>query len=478
MMRLRSLHLPLRARMALLMMAVVAAVGLAIRLFIEHRLINDMRRDLQSRAISLARNLAAEAVDPILYQDLVSLERLLTRAQQAWDDFEYAFVLDPTRVVLGHTFVGDFPEELGRLNRYRDNGEPQVQRIHVLGIYYRDVAVPVYEGQLGVLHLGFRDGSISRRVDALRRDITFLLALVATASGMVTFFTIWRATRPLDSIVAALESFRPGRFRSEIPVARDDEVGRLARRVNDITLGLHQAQLALDRENRLATLGRFASVIAHEVGNPLASIMTRLELMERCDEERFLRESLPLVRGQLGRIQNFLRGLSSVSKGGQPGTTVCRVNEVIHEVVDVLRYDPSASSMQVRTEPAELQSARCERDHLYQVVLNLGLNALRAAEPTGTVIFSTRAIDEAVLIEVSDNGPGVPEELRERIFDPFFSTDTEGTGLGLTISRDLLRKQGGDLRLVPRDGQGACFQVRLPYAECSCSDSAGERETT
>lgn len=456
-------RLSLRTRMALLMIAIVALLGFTVRVLAEQRLADDMQRDLETRATNLAANLAAETVDPILYQDFVALERVLSQAQHTWEDFEYAFVLDPMRNVLAHTLIGDFPEELRRINRYRAVDGPQVQRIQALGGYHRDIAVPIYAGQLGVLHLGVQDGSISRRVNALRQDIVILLGFVALVGGLLAFLLTWKGLQPLESIAATLDSFRPGRVRHEIPVHGNDELAHIAGQINAITLRLHQAQIVLDGENRLATLGRFASVIAHEVGNPLASIMTRLELMERSSEERFLHDSLPIVRGQLGRIQKFLRGLSGISRGGHTETPPCDLNDVVREVIDVLRYDPRATAAQLRSDFDDLQPVCCVRDQIYQVVLNLGINGLRAAGAAGTVVFSTRVLDDAAVIEVADDGPGVADEIKDRVFDPFFSTAPGGTGLGLTISRDLVRKHGGELSLVSHQGRGARFQIRLPH---------------
>jgi signal transduction histidine kinase len=453
--------------MAIAVLGVVAAIGLAIRLFVEERLAADMQQDLESRAINLAATLAAESVEPILYQDQVTLEQLLNTPRTTWNDFQYAFVLDPTRNVLAHTLIGDFPEELRRMNRLEAGSVAQVQRLHVLGFLHRDLAVPIYDGELGVLHLGFRDESIIARLNTLRRDVAGLLAVVAAVGGLSCFGLALLGLRPLNSIAKTLETFQPGRMREEIPVRSNDEIGKIAQRINEMTLRLHQAQIALDDENRLATLGRFSSVIVHEVGNPLASIMTRLELMEKSNEERFLRDSLPVVRGQLGRIQKFLRGLSGVSRASQGEASWCDINEVVREVADVLRYDPRTSTVRVETELADMRPIWCVRDQLFQALLNLGLNGLRAAGPSGTVVFSTKSMGKAALIEIADDGPGVPVEIQGRIFEPSFSTSTGGAGLGLTISRDLVRQQGGDLRLVTRDCQGACFQVQLSMAHPS-----------
>ena len=475
--RFRIMQLSLQVRMAIAMVGVVAALGLAIRLFVEQRLAADMQQDLESRAINLAATLAAESVEPILYQDQVALEQLLNTPTTTWNDFEYAFVLDPMRNVLAHTLIGDFPEELRRLNRLKAGSEAQMQRLHVLGFLHRDLAVPIYDGELGVLHLGFRDESITARLGTLRRDVVGLLAVVAAVGGVSSIALVLLGLRPLNSIAKTLETFQPGRVRKEIPVRRNDEIGKIARRVNQMTLRLHQAQIALDDENRLATLGRFSSVIVHEVGNPLASIMTRLELMEKSKEERFLRDSLPVVRGQLGRIQKFLRGLSGVSRASQGEASWCDINEVVREVAEVLRYDPRTSSVGVQTELADMRSLRCVRDQLFQVLLNLGLNGVRAAGPSGRVVFSTKTVGEVALIEIADDGPGVPIEIQGRIFEPSFSTSTGGAGLGLTISRDLVRQQGGDLRLVTGDRQGACFQVQLPLADASEGEMQAQGST-
>lgn len=457
------LRLSLKVKLALAMVAVVAALGWGSSVYVEHRLTTAMEQELDSHGVTLARYLAAQSVEPILYQDYLALERILEGTRASWSEFEYAYVQDGSHRVLAHTLRGGgVPEVLRRLNRLPAQKEFQILHTEALGFQHRDVAVPIYDGDLGVLHLGFRDKWILDRIDSLRRDLMLLLALIAAAGAGVSYMLAYRGLRPLGAIAEALETFRPGRYRQEIEVDSVDEVGGIASRVNAVTDKLHKAQLELETANRMTMLGRLAAVITHEVGNPLASVMTRLSLMERSSENQFVRDSVPVLRAQLERVQRITMGLSRVSAVHCEPAVACDPNVIVQDVYEMMRFDPRAQMTQMETRLATVGEARCVKDQLFQIIANLALNAVEAAGAGGKVCFSSHQDQSGVYIDVADDGPGVPRDKADTIFRPFVSTKASGTGLGLAISRNMLRQQGGDIQLVHHDGAGARFRIRLP----------------
>ncbi len=214
---------------------------------------------------------------------------------------------------------------------------------------------------------------------------------------------------------------------------------------------------------KMAMLGLMAAGIAHEVGNPLASISTRLHLLEEEHDEAFLKKSLELLRGQIARISRTVHGVSQFAKPADQEWTVCQVNTVVGEVLNVLRLHRLAKRCEIHSELAEVLPETLEmRDQLMHVFLNLGLNALEAMPAGGTLTVRTRAAGQSILVTFTDTGEGMSEEVRSQIFSPLFSTKKNGMGIGLSIVHNIAQLHGGRINVESTPGRGATFTVRLP----------------
>ncbi len=210
----------------------------------------------------------------------------------------------------------------------------------------------------------------------------------------------------------------------------------------------------------MATLGFMTAGIAHEVGNPLASISTRLRLLEEEHDEAFLAESLPLLRDQTERIGNIVRSVSRFARPTAHERSACRINDIIDETVKMLKFHRQAGPIRIVTELAgDLPATAGLKDQLLQVFLNLGLNALQAMPRGGTLTIRTCCRDGVLQIDFADTGGGMDAETRGRIFDPFFSTKQEGIGLGLSIARQLVDEHGGRIEVDSHPGRGTAARL-------------------
>ena len=251
-----------------------------------------------------------------------------------------------------------------------------------------------------------------------------------------------------------------------------DESGRLVQVVEvwrDIS-ERRAAEARLSESHRLASLGLLASGFSHELNTPLGTVLMCVEgiLREtqagRCDEQGWGRmgRSAAIAREQLLRCRNITQHFLRMSRGqASPGGMV-ELDEAVSAVASLI--EPTARAHSVRVDVVTESSGirvRADESELQHTLVNLALNAIQACQPGGTVALTTN-VDHSAHIRVRDNGCGILPEHRRRIFEPFFSLRTGGTGLGLFLSLNFVRQWGGDIVVESEPGVGSTFDVVLP----------------
>jgi two-component system NtrC family sensor kinase len=247
---------------------------------------------------------------------------------------------------------------------------------------------------------------------------------------------------------------------------------------------LKRSQEIIRRSDRLSALGMLAAGIAHEVRNPLVSIQTFFQLApERLHDEEFLTRFLDITASEVKRISSLVEELLSFARSPTRALHAVDLNDIAERVVSLL--EGQARKAQVTLEcslSASVPSVQADPDQIKQVLINLVLNALQATPPGGlvTVISRTTEYQRQTFgqLEVRDTGIGIPEDVRESVFNPFFSTKDKGTGLGLTIAHQIITEHGGLLTLESQEGRGTSFFVALPAATTAApsADAAAAAE--
>ncbi|HEY8090275.1 MAG TPA: HAMP domain-containing sensor histidine kinase [Polyangiaceae bacterium] len=248
--------------------------------------------------------------------------------------------------------------------------------------------------------------------------------------------------------------------------------------LTETTERLTQAQAQLLRAERMASVGRLAAGVAHEIGNPIAAIMGMLDLLLGGDvPEEAQRDFVQRMRKETDRIHTVLRDLLDFARpeerppSGGAAPAPGEVRAVAADVVALVRTQKSFRDVRLDVEVEGDPHVVLPGPRLTQVLLNLVLNAgaavADAGKRDGRVIVRARAGGDRVRIEVEDDGPGVAPEVRDRLFEPFVTTKEvgEGTGLGLAVCRGLVESAGGEIHLdATEPGKGARFVVSLPAA--------------
>jgi PAS domain S-box-containing protein len=234
----------------------------------------------------------------------------------------------------------------------------------------------------------------------------------------------------------------------------------------DITEELRMRGQLIHSE-RLSAVGQLVSGVAHELNNPLQSILGFTELLIDAEERPELRRDLEQVRSEAIRAGKIVRNLLAFVRRSSSERAIANVTEIVRTTLALRSYEFGIANIRLFESYADgLPSVVVNPEEIQQVILNLIMNAeqaMRVAHRGGTLTVTTNCVDGMVTIEIRDNGPGVPAALAGRVFEPFFSTKEvgEGTGLGLSIAMGIAEAHGGSLTLVPTD-VGACFRLSIP----------------
>lgn len=247
---------------------------------------------------------------------------------------------------------------------------------------------------------------------------------------------------------------------------------QLEKRITLRTRELQESQALLVQQEKQAAFGLLAAGIAHEVGNPLASISSIVQMLGRRNQDEYIRERLEMVDGQLQRIQRTLRELIGFSRPTNQQVASIDIHSAINDALNIAKYYKRWKGKHVQTVFADnIPAVRTVYDHLVQVLLNLILNALDATDEGVGITVSTRLLPEQdgagrrISILVKDEGHGISEAAQQAIFQPYFTTKDTGTGLGLFVCRQLMQQTlRGDITLVRSSAQGTTFDVTLPIA--------------
>src|SRR5512137_61162 len=320
---------------------------------------------------------------------------------------------------------------------------------------------------------------------------------LAVVGAVLAAFVVWaaasmlvrRVARPVERILEAARALQEA-APSDLPVIADSGIGldlaalafertaralseeraRLAAKVAELTAAnaaLAEARASLVRSEKLATVGRLAAGVAHEVGNPLGAVSGYAELARGClqpDADPRLRDALERIAAAADRIDRIVRDLLDFAR---PAPLEVRAVSVAHALDAALRLAAVQArfrgvEVEIRL-PEDLPPVLADERHLSQVFLNLLLNAGDAMGGEGQVRAAARRSGDRVVVEVSDSGPGIAAEDLPRIFDPFFTTKEpgQGSGLGLAICHSVVESLGGTIDVASPHGGGATFVLRL-----------------
>ncbi|MCF6237926.1 MAG: ATP-binding protein, partial [Candidatus Marinimicrobia bacterium] len=302
-----------------------------------------------------------------------------------------------------------------------------------------------------------------------------IVALVLLVTSIRMFFK-WFA-KPLEILVEGSGKVALGKYSHRIRLDTRDEMGELAEAMNDMTAQFQATRNDLDqqvrerstelvRSEQLASVGFLAAGVAHEIGNPLTSISSLVQLLERRMTNPDHISKLSRIRANIERITKIVHELVDFTRPQATDVQHVQINDVIQNAVGLMAYDNRSQKINIELDlTSDLPRVKASPDKLHQVVVNLLVNAFDAMKEMGdTIRITTGEQQAAIFIRVEDNGGGMDPDVQDKIFEPFFTTKDvgKGTGLGLSVSHGIINSMRGQLRVDSEPGAGATFLIEIP----------------
>jgi two-component system NtrC family sensor kinase len=342
----------------------------------------------------------------------------------------------------------------------------------------------------GPLSVGFRYvllSSYEQRLRELERTRTTLLGVSIAGillSALLVWFLIQRVTHPLVQLRDNAEAVGRGDFTRRITQFSNDECGAVAVAFNEMTANLQAsradleqavgslktAQAQLVQSEKLSAIGQFVAGVAHELNNPLTSVIGFADLLQHTLVDPKHQSHVNHIAKAATRCHKIVNNLLSFSRQHEPERVSLQLNKLTEDVVEILAYDLRTSNITlVREYAPSLPPILGDSHQLQQVILNVINNARQALEAfrhDGRIVLRTGSTASHVWLRIIDNGPGISRENLSRIFDPFFTTKPQGkgTGLGLSLCYGIMQEHHGRIRAESQPGAGTEFILELPIA--------------
>jgi signal transduction histidine kinase len=315
--------------------------------------------------------------------------------------------------------------------------------------------------QIGELRILRSFQAADRRLATLRVQMVLIWVLAIGLGLAGTYLLARRIVQPVRILERAASRIATGDY---VPVSSSDELGRLAESFNEMCAALRMARQELIRQERIATVGRMATSIIHDLRNPLAAIYGGAEMLVDAelsiDQVRKLASS---IYGSSRRILAMLQELADTSRGGGRRREACRLRDVVLAACDSLADAAARRSVSIACDVSPEMELTIDRPSVERVFQNLIANSIDALPHGGHVRVSAAFEDHAVVVSVEDDGAGISSEVRPHLFEPFATAGKRhGMGLGLALSKRTILDHGGELWADSTIGRGARFLIRLP----------------
>ena len=365
-------------------------------------------------------------------------------------------------------------------NHVISEGKIWADRAFVVNDWYLTAYEPIInpEGKIiGSLYVGLLEDPFKYPSRIIIIFFIIALSITSLASLILIFFYTKMMMRPIDHIVKMCRKIISGDLSARCNVNPSGEMGILCRTINQMAESIEQhekkildsAQKQIIQSEKLASIGRLAAGIAHEINNPLTGVLTFAHFLKenRANDEKDI-EDIDVIIKETTRVRDIIRGLLNFARQSPSNKELTNINEIIQVLLILIKGQKEFRNVQIIEHyEKKLPELLADKNQLQQVFLNLVLNAGESINGKGIITIETSATCQAIKVAISDSGGGIKDEDMDKIFDPFFTTKPvgQGTGLGLSVSYGIIEQHGGVIQCESKVGEGTTFNILLPLKQ-------------
>lgn len=457
-------------RISISIALVIAASTIAVGWLILTEERKTLEIELKSKGRYLAEIISQQMIEPLLYEERHKIFSMLQASMRDKESIiAYAEVYNKDGEAIITVYKGDKyrrmipPQSIEEIIDHREIDTPLIFHINV----------PLNASTfkiMGFLGLGITKEFLYSTLRSVKRKF-YLLATVVTLVGIM--LGLWMARKILRPIIILNEGVKrvgEGEVGVEVPVVGQGEIKELSLSFNRMSVKLKglideikSAQENLIKTEKLYAIGEFSAGIAHEIKNPLTPIKMLINTAKE-KKKPLTEKDINVIEEEINRIDNIVKRFLAFTRPDNVEKTRVNVNDILREVITITRTKMDQSSIHlVEKYSLSLSDVTGNRDTLKQVFLNILLNAMQAMDGNGgTLTVETLAKNGNLQIVVRDTGMGISKKNLRKIFDPFFTTKKDGTGMGLTLTHNIINDHAGKIDIDSKLGVGTTVKVELP----------------
>lgn len=484
-----KLRMSLRTRFMVWATVLIMVLLVSILLVIEQREVKAIFEEQKEKGVLIAKNIAYLNLPAFIQWDEEGVRENIE--EQIDENLVYVvFYGRYNNLFVGTSFIEDYKE----IYLYSDLGEEVDEKsylferkkfedkksAHILRIL--EIEVPIFvrgsPRRWGSIKIGLSLEEMRAEILKTRLMLIFIGCggLLIGAFGAVLLAR--RITGPLKKLVEGTVKISKEDFSQKIDITSQDEIGNLAQSFNDMSRKLLLARERMEvasnkliQAEKLASIGRISAGIAHEIRNALTSVKLNIQKLVQSDRlGETEKEHLSISQEGIGQMEKFVKELLDFTRVSELNLARFSLEQILDESIKTLADTLELKKVVLEKSYEEgSPQVLVDADKLKQVFLNILRNAFEAVEEKGKINISLSLLKEQegskIRVFISDNGCGIPEENRETIFEPFYTTKASGIGLGLPIARKIIEQHKGTIRVKENAAQGTSFEILIPTEE-------------
>ncbi|UCH14373.1 MAG: cache domain-containing protein [Bacteroidales bacterium] len=365
-------------------------------------------------------------------------------------------------------------------NHVIKSGEIWADRAFVVNDWYITAYEPIYDldkNIIGSLYVGLLEEPYKRPQKIITLFILIILSVTAISSALLAVFYIKKIIKPIDKIILACKKIMSGDISARADINPPGEMGLLCKTIDNMAASVEEyekklqkeTQMQISQSEKLASIGRLASGVAHEINNPLTSILNFAHLLRNKKEQNEEdKNDINIIIQETNRVRKIVSGLLDFARQSQIKKEWLDIQKVIQQLVLIIKKQKDFGKITIiENYTKDLKTIFVDKNQMQQVFLNLLLNAAEAIGEQGKITITSSVINEKLTISIQDTGCGIKSEDIHKVFDPFYTNKRvgKGTGLGLSVSYGIIQQYGGNIEVESKVGKGSTFRVILPLNE-------------